>query len=74
MREVQSATNKLIIKEAKLAYYTYVGTKISDDKIRQTHFWTAYKQIANYVKNTNIHTIIDNGVFENQCVINYAEV
>ena len=33
VREVQNATNKLI-KVAKLAYYTNLGTKLSDPKIR----------------------------------------
>ena len=37
VREVQTATNKLI-KEAKLACYTNLGTKRSDPKLGQKHF------------------------------------
>ncbi len=42
VREVQNATNKLI-KDAKLAYFTNLGAKLSDPKIGQSNFWTAYK-------------------------------
>ena len=66
VREVQNATNKLI-KEAKLAYYTNLGAKLSDTKIGQKHFWTAYKKIANKKKNTNIPPIIDNGIYIYNC-------
>ena len=49
VRKVQNATNKLI-KEAKLAYYTIPGIKLSDPKLGQKHFWTAYKKIINKKK------------------------
>ena len=42
VRAVQNATNKLI-KDAKLAYFTNLGAKLSDPKIGQSNFWTAYK-------------------------------
>ena len=38
VREVQNATKKLI-QEAKLAYYTNPGTKFSEPKLGQKHFW-----------------------------------
>ena len=84
VREVRNSTNKLI-KEAKLAYYAYLGIKLSDPEIGQKHFWTADKRIANKKRNTNIPPIIDDGVFisnfkkkadlfndyfANQCIIN----
>ena len=62
VRELRHSTNKLI-KEAKLAYYTNLGNKLSDPQIGQKHFWTAYKKIANKKRNTNIPPIIDDGVF-----------
>ena len=84
VREVRNSTNKLI-KEAKLAYYTNLGNKLSDPAIGHKHFWTAYKKIGNKKKNTNIPPIIDNDIFisnfekkadifneyfANQCTIN----
>ena len=81
---MRNSTYKLI-KEAKLAYYTNLGIKLSDPEIGQKHFWTAYKRIANKKRNTNIPAIIDDGVcisnfkmkadlfndyFANQCIIN----
>ena len=84
VREVRNSTNKFI-KEAKLAYYTNLGIKLSDPETGQKHFWTAYKRIANKKRNTNIPPIIDddifisnfkkkadlfNDYFANQCIIN----
>ena len=66
VREMQNATNKLI-KEAKLAYYTNFGPKLSDPNTGQKHFWTAYKKIINQKVNTNIPPIIDNGVYISNC-------
>ena len=66
MREVQNATNELI-KEAKLAYYTNLGTKLCDPKLWQKHFWTAYKKIGNKKKNVNIPPIIVNGIYISNC-------
>ena len=62
VREVRNSTNKLI-KEAKLAYYTNLGDKLSDPKLGHKHFWTTYKKIANKKRNTNIPPIIDNDIF-----------
>ena len=62
-----------------------MGSKLSDPKTGQKHFWTAYKKIINKKVNTNISPIIENGVyipnckqkadifnqyFANQCTIN----
>ena len=84
VREVRNLTNKLI-KEAKLAYYTNLGNKLSDHAIWHKQFWTAYKKIADKKRNTNIPPIIDNDIyisnsekkadifneyFANQCTIN----
>ena len=84
VRELHNSTNKFI-KEAKLAYYIYLGIKLSDPESGQKHFWTAYKRIANKKRNTNIPPIIDedifisnfkkkadlfNDYFANQCIIN----
>ena len=84
VREVRNSTNKLI-KEAKFAYYTKLGIKLSDPEIGHKHFWTAYKRIANKKRDTNIPPIIDddifisnfkkkadlfNDYFANQCTIN----
>ena len=44
--EIRNATYKLI-KEAKLAYYTSLGSKLSDPNTGQKHFWTTYKKITN---------------------------
>ena len=66
VREIQNATNKLI-KEAKLAYYTNLGYKLSDPKTGQKHFWTACKKIINKKVNTNIPPIIENGVYISNC-------
>ena len=57
-----NSTNKFI-KEAKLAYYTNLGIKLSDPETGQKHFWTAYKRIANKKRNTNIPPIIDDDIF-----------
>ena len=62
VREVRNSANKFI-KEAKLAYYTNLGIKLSDPETGQKHFWTAYKRIANKMRNTNIPPIIDNDIF-----------
>ena len=84
VREARNSANKLI-KEAKLAYYTNLGSKLSDPKIGQKVFWSAYKKLANKKICTNIPPIIDNGTyisnfkqkahifndyFANQCTIN----
>ena len=55
--DARNAANKLI-KEAKLAYYVNLGNKLSDPKIGQKHFWTAYKKLANQKKTTNIPNLI----------------
>ena len=80
---MHNSTNKLI-KDAKLAYYTNLGNKLSDPKIGQKHFWTAYKRIANKKRKSNIPPIIDDDIiisnfkknadlfneyFANQCII-----
>ena len=65
VREIRTATAKLI-KQAKLAYYSKLGLKLSDPKTRQKHFWIAYKKIINKKGNT---TIIDYGI----CVSNYKQ-
>ena len=52
VREVSNLLNKLI-KEAKLAYYTNLGNKLSDHATGHKHFWIAYKKIGNKKKNTN---------------------
>ena len=65
MKRVNS-TNKLI-KEAKLAYYTNLGNKLSDPEIGQKQFWTAYKKIANKKRNTNIPPIIEDGTCISNC-------
>ena len=62
VREVRNSTNKFI-KEAKLAYYTNLGVKLSDPESGQKHFWTAYKRTANKKRNTNIPPIIDDDIF-----------
>ena len=62
VRQVRNSTNKLI-KEAKVAYYTNLGNKLSDPLTWQKHFWTAYKKINNKKRNTNIPRIIDDGFF-----------
>ena len=62
VREVRNSTNKFI-KEAKLAYYTNLGIKLSDHESGQNDFWTAYKRIANKERNTNIPPIIDDDIF-----------
>ena len=59
---MRNSTNKLI-KEAKLAYYTNLGNQLSDPKIGQKHFLTAYKRIAIKKRNTNIPPIIDDNIF-----------
>ena len=84
VRGVRKLTNKLI-KEAKLAYYTNLGNKLSEHAIGHKHFWTAYKKIADKKINTNIPPLIDNDIyisnfekeadifneyFANQCTIN----
>ena len=66
VREVRNSTNKLI-KEARLAYYTYLGNKLSDPEIGQKQFWTAYKKIANKKRNTNIPPIIEDGTYIYNC-------
>ena len=43
VRDVRNSTNKFI-KEAKLAYYSNLGNKLSDPKIGQKRFWSAYKK------------------------------
>ena len=65
VREIRNATNKLI-KEAKLAYYTNLGSKLSDPNTGQKHFWTDFKRIINKKVNTNISPII-NGVYISNC-------
>ena len=62
VRQVRNSTNKLI-KEAKVAYYTNLGNKLSDLLTGQKHFWTAYKKITNKKMNSNIPPIIDDGFF-----------
>ena len=66
VREARNSTNKLI-KEAKLAYYTNLGNKLSDPEIGQKQFWTAYKKIANKKRNTNIPPIIEDGTYISNC-------
>ena len=62
IREVRNSTDTLI-KEAKLAYYTNLGNKLSDPAIGHKHFWTAYETIGNKKRNTNIPPTIDNDIF-----------
>ena len=62
VRQVRNSTNKLI-KEAKVAYYTNLGNKLSDPLTGQKHFWTASKKITNKKRNTNIPPVIDDGFF-----------
>ena len=44
-----------------------MGSKLSDPKTGQKHFWTAYKKIINKKVNTNIPPIIENGVYISNC-------
>ena len=84
LRDVRNSTNKSI-KEAKLAYYSNLGNKLSDPKIGQKLFWSAYKKVVNKKMTTNIPPTIENGIFisnfkkkvdifndyfSNQCTIN----
>ena len=62
VRKVQNDTNKLI-KEAKLTYYSILGNKLSDPKTGQKDFWSAYKNLINKKRNTNIPPIVQDGVY-----------
>ena len=59
VREVQNITDKLI-KQAKLAYYSKLGDELSDPKTGPKNFWTAFKNVFNKKKYTNIPSIIEN--------------
>ena len=61
VRKEQNETNKLT-KEAKFAFYSNLGNKLSDPQVGQKHFWTAYKKLANTNRNMNIPPIIKEGV------------
>ena len=51
------------MKEAKLAFYSNLGNKLSDPQVGQKQFWTAYKKLANKNRNTNIPPIIEKAVY-----------
>ena len=46
IHEIQNLTNKLI-RKANTNYYTKLGNKLSDPKIGQKTYWTAFKRIVN---------------------------
>ena len=62
VRKVQNISSKLI-NQAKQLYYHNLGDKLSDLKIGQKSFWTAFKRIVNTKKQTNIPPIIENDVY-----------
>ena len=59
---MRNSTNKFI-KEAKLAYYSNLGNKLSDPETGQKLFWSAYKKVVNKKRTTHIPPIIENGIF-----------
>ena len=59
---MRNSTNKFI-KEDKLAYYSNLGNKLSDPKIGQKLFWSAYKKVVDKKRTTNIPLINENGIF-----------
>ena len=59
---MQNISSKLI-NQAKQLYYHNLGDKLSDPKIGQKSFWTAFKRIVNTKKQTNIPPIIENDVY-----------
>ena len=61
-REVQNISSKLI-NQAKQIYCHNLRDKLSDPKIGQKSFWTAFKNIGNTQKQTNIPPIIENDIY-----------
>ena len=55
VRDVRNFTNKFI-KEAKLAYYSNLGNKLSDPETGQKLFWSAYKKVVNKKKDYEYST------------------
>ena len=66
VRVIRNITNK-IIKEAKLAYYTNLGNKLSTPDIGHRHFWTAYKKLAFKKADPNIPPIVNGGEYISKC-------
>ena len=57
VREVEHVTNKLT-KGAELGHFTNLGAKLSDPKIGQNNFWTAYKRIVKKTKIPIFHPLL----------------
>ena len=60
--EARNNANKLI-KEAKLSYYLSLGSKLSDPNIGLKNFWSVSNKFANKKSTTNIHPLINNGLY-----------
>ena len=57
------AKYKTFLANLTIRLSKYLGDKLSDPKIGQKSFWTAFKRIVNTKKQTNIPPIIENGVY-----------
>ena len=66
VRGIQNSTNKLI-RKAKRSFNEKLGTKLPNPLIGYKNCWTAFKQITNKKKLTNIPPIFDNNTYVTKC-------